>query len=320
HTVPYFTLRATSLVNGGFDTDTTWSKNNWTISGGAARMSNNDGDLTQSSVMVVGDTYKSTIVVSSISGGSITVKFGSSGGQTPITTAGTYTFVGVCAGSTSFILAAAAGTTCVVESVTCDPQHVTQWSDISGYGRHLVQATAAAQPVYSATAGQGGRPGFTFNGSSHYLKATAFTWNQSALILFTAKAITASGGSRAMIDGNATGSAQIITDTVTGSNNRIYAGTNLAMAAPNVPSFDTWYAWEALFSGNNSGFALNGQARTTGAAGSGNPGGLTVGRAGGGGVAFAAECIYELICANADFTDAGERASAVSYLRSNGGV
>ena len=48
-------------------------------------------------------------------------------------------------------------------TITLNGSTVSQWSDKSGNGRHLVQATASKQPAYSATTFNN-RPGITFDG------------------------------------------------------------------------------------------------------------------------------------------------------------
>lgn len=57
-----------------------------------------------------------------------------------------------------------------------DGAAVAQWDDKSGKGRHLVQATAAARPLYrSADATLNNRPAVEFDGTDDVLKYTAST-------------------------------------------------------------------------------------------------------------------------------------------------
>ncbi len=58
-------------------------------------------------------------------------------------------------------------------SITTVSGAVSQWSDKSGNGRHLVQSTAAARPLYSAT-GFNGKPAIDFDGSNDFLKNNSY--------------------------------------------------------------------------------------------------------------------------------------------------
>lgn len=61
---------------------------------------------------------------------------------------------------------------------------VSNWTDKSGNGRTVTQATTTKQPVYSAT-GIGTLPGVTFNGTSHTLTRAAFAYAFSSSSYFT---------------------------------------------------------------------------------------------------------------------------------------
>lgn len=56
-----------------------------------------------------------------------------------------------------------------------DASTISQWSDLSGAARHMVQATTAAQPKFAASA-INAHPGVLFDGTDDYLQVgTAFT-------------------------------------------------------------------------------------------------------------------------------------------------
>lgn len=57
-------------------------------------------------------------------------------------------------------------------SITLNGSTVSQWSDLSGNGRHQVQATAARQPIYNAT-GLNGKGTLTTTGTQ-WMQAAAF--------------------------------------------------------------------------------------------------------------------------------------------------
>lgn len=62
-------------------------------------------------------------------------------------------------------------------SITLNSTTVSQWSDLSGNGRHQVQATAARQPIYNAT-GLNGKGTITTTGTQ-WMQASAFETSAS---------------------------------------------------------------------------------------------------------------------------------------------
>lgn len=59
-------------------------------------------------------------------------------------------------------------------TITLNGSTVSQWSDKSGNGRHLVQATAAAQPTYNATT-YNNKPAVIFDGTSDVMLSNSVT-------------------------------------------------------------------------------------------------------------------------------------------------
>jgi hypothetical protein len=72
-------------------------------------------------------------------------------------------------------------TTGVTFNVAQDGQTVRRWLDKSGNGRHLDQATLAAQPILTATGSPNGKPRITFNGEGVGFTMTSFTPTTVAL-------------------------------------------------------------------------------------------------------------------------------------------
>lgn len=60
------------------------------------------------------------------------------------------------------------------DRVTLNGSTVSQWTDLSGNGRHYSQGVASRQPTWAASA-INGRAGLTFDGSNNILTGTAFT-------------------------------------------------------------------------------------------------------------------------------------------------
>jgi hypothetical protein len=134
-------------TNGGFATDTDWTKGaGVTISGGtmnfsAATSNTFQREATEDSS---GKVYEYTIVVSSVSGGNLVAGINSSppgSADFPaITAAGTYTYRRRYAGTTAYFYIVATGFTGSIDSVSCK----------AVLGNHASQATSASRPVLRA--------------------------------------------------------------------------------------------------------------------------------------------------------------------------
>jgi hypothetical protein len=76
-------------------------------------------------------------------------------------------------------------------SITLNGSTVSQWSDLSGSGRHQVQATASLQPNYSAT-NANGKPALTTTGTQ-WMQASAFASSSAATVFLVWKISNAAG-------------------------------------------------------------------------------------------------------------------------------
>ena len=95
------------VTNGGFDTDSNWSKGaGWTISGGKASNDGSTGNLTQSGILIVGEQYEITVTVSDYVSGSVQVTAGAQfhGSSSILSANGTYTLIQTCSPTTSLFL------------------------------------------------------------------------------------------------------------------------------------------------------------------------------------------------------------------------
>ena len=135
------------LTNGGFATDTDWTKGaGVTISGGTMNFSAATSNTFQREATEdnSGKVYEYTIVVSSVSGGNLVVGLNSSppgSADFPaITSAGTYTYRRRYTGTTAYFYLVATGFTGSIDSVSCK----------AVAGNHASQATAASRPVLRA--------------------------------------------------------------------------------------------------------------------------------------------------------------------------
>lgn len=106
------------IINGGFTTDTDWSKNgNWTIGSGVASTTTDTNSLAQGNVFTVGKVYQVRYDVVSVSAGSVVAKIG----QTVLTTRnapGTYTEIGVCSVDTLLRIQAESNFTGSIDNVS----------------------------------------------------------------------------------------------------------------------------------------------------------------------------------------------------------
>jgi hypothetical protein len=79
----------------------------------------------------------------------------------------------------------------VASSITLNGSTVSQWSDLSGNGRHQAQGSASLQPNYSAT-NANGKPALTTTGTQ-WMQASAFASSSAATIFLVWKIASAAG-------------------------------------------------------------------------------------------------------------------------------
>jgi hypothetical protein len=147
---------------------------------------------------------------------------------------------------------------------------VSQWDDLSGNGRHLLQGTDAARPALQADGS------VLFNGTSHYLKCNAFTLNQPTCVLMVVKQVSWTNGD-IFCDGNSTGTLYIYQAS---SSPNINASSDNSATAPGLnagPSVGSVGVVAVVFNEASSLSRVNKGAPVTGSVGSGNAGGFTLG-------------------------------------------
>lgn len=150
------TLGPELVTNGGFDTDSGWTKGTgWAISSGQATHAAGTGSsLDQANVVTAGKWYKVTVDATATGGtwalqfvGGTTTTIGSS------LESGSYTLYGL-AGTSNTILRIFAGS---ATALTIDNISVRELA-----GNHAVQATAAARPIYGVVPKTGRRNLLTY--------------------------------------------------------------------------------------------------------------------------------------------------------------
>ena len=142
---------------------------------------------------------------------------------------------------------------------------VSQWDDISGEDNHLLQAVGADQPLWQST-------GVLFDGIDHFMKCSAFTFEQPEQIYIVLKQITWASN-KFLHDGNTLNSG-ILRQLTSTPNLGAYAGSvsslngNLAVGSFGIVRL--------LFNGASSELIVNVTTPITGDFGSGDMSGFTL--------------------------------------------
>lgn len=165
---------------------------------------------------------------------------------------------------------------------------VSQWSDKSGNGRHLVQASGPAQPLLQVAPRANN---ILFDGLAQYLKASAFTLNQPTTVYFVGKQVT--WVTNATIhDGNSVNTGLLRQYNVTPNINTYagsFVGENTGWAVGQLAVVSS------VYNGSASSNRINKGVPVTGNAGASNFGGFTLGVRGDIGAGWANVAAYEII-------------------------
>lgn len=153
--------------------------------------------------------------------------------------------------------------------ITVTGAGVSKWADQLGSGHDLAQGTDAARPPFAADGSIG-----PFNGTAHYLKASAFTLNQPESVYLVWKQITATDQD-GVFDGNAANS-MLLQQLLGAGKMGIYSGLSVDESSATMP-LDTYGITTCVFNGASSLLQQNAGTAVTGNAGANNAGGLTLG-------------------------------------------
>lgn len=157
-------------------------------------------------------------------------------------------------------------------SIASSATAVSQWNDVSGNGRHLVQATSTNQPK-TGTRTLNGRNVIDFDGSNDFLKSSAWTLAQPLTYFVVAETDVA--GNQLVIDRGTSGTpgGPILQRNSTGSW-EAFGGTSLIGGTADLNP----HVFAAVFNGASSRLRVDG-AQVAGNAGaqSFSAGGITVG-------------------------------------------
>lgn len=186
--------------------------------------------------------------------------------------------------------------------ITVTGSGVSQWDDVSGNDRHLVQANDANRPAKQVDGS------ILFNGTSHRLTTGAFTRNQPDTIYLLLKQISWTSGDRLM-DGISPGFGQII-QTAVSPELRMGAGSLLPVN--NQLVLDTYGVICCVFNAENALMQIDNGVPVTGDDGANNPGGLNLGTTASGSNAANIQ-VKEVIIYSAAHDDT-TRATIIDYL------
>lgn len=206
-------------------------------------------------------------------------------------------------------------------AVLPDGTGLALYTDESGNGNSLVQATGANQPLYKTT-GPKGKPYVLSDGISQYMDK-AFALSQPTTIYLVFKYVSFASGAT-LIDGFNPNSARI-TDFNGAGQLGLYAGN----FGPTVTVDNNWHALKVVFNGASSGCILDGGPNSpprvgdsgkvsTGDAGTNAAGGLTFGCYAGLS-AFGNFALVELV-EIAGVTSGGNDTSMFGYFSDNYGT
>ena len=216
------------LVNGDFNTDTVWSKGiGWTISGGQALYNGFATNLTQTSVVEDGKSYRVTVDVASISG-PFTVRAGAGGfsATTSFSLSAGIVTATVLSDGPNITIRSDGGTTIAINSISV--------KELSG--NHARQGTSNARPIFKATSR------VDFDGSDDKWTTVSSGGGTTGFLFVSGVNIDATG---------ATYTLWSDTGTNTGYRVRINSSNQLELSAGNGSAYTTVATTETLSAGTS---------------------------------------------------------------------
>lgn len=194
---------------------------------------------------------------------------------------------------------------------------VSQWDDLSGMSHHLLQGTAASQPVFS---GLGTTSKVTFDGSNDYM-TTTFSLFQPQMVYVVMSIITWSNNKN-FFDGltflsmavNMSGTSPSAVYATSNASTKFYGGTNL-----NLLTTSTFQVIAGSYATAGGTLSCNDGIKLSGTINSLNDvGGFTLG-ARGGALLNSNISVKEVFLYN-DTHSAATQTSIITYLRTKWGI
>lgn len=198
-------------------------------------------------------------------------------------------------------------------SSAADAAAISSFYDYSGNARHAVQASGTLQPQIKVAIQNGLRIA-RFDGVDDYLKVV-FTLPRPVTTFTVAMLRTSPADNAAFLDGGSFQTMAHFAPTV-GSPLRMYAGATLSIGTTDTTAF---HRYCSVWNSASSSGQIDDVAAVTGDAGSGTPGGVTLGMGGSGTNWPGAYDIGEVIVVPRVCT-ASEILSTLAYLKAKWGL
>jgi len=272
---------------------------NWSQVGNTLSSNGNNGVVQKNGFWAVGSTYKITYTVIVIAG-TMEAPFDGvtlSGQSSIVSETKTYYYT---PGAVNVRV------TSIVFNGTITALSIKQVT-----GNHLLQATAASQPLWSAA------NGVLFDGVNDLMKATAFALVQPEMIYLVIRQITW-GINRAFCDGNAVANRMVVYQ------NNASPEIDILIVAPVCPNINlilnTLSIVKVLFNGANSFSQVNLTAQSLGNVGVGDGNGFTLGGRYDGAAANYCNIEVKEIIIRRTADNAATQAAIYNYLKSANAV
>jgi hypothetical protein len=181
----------------------------------------------------------------------------------------------------SFSPLSVADLTCWLDSdaayITLNGSDVATWSDRSGAGNDVAQATPANQPLYVSSGGPNNLPYVEFDGASEYVDGSWVQNQPTTRFSVLLPSVSDTGSAIFVLDGAAVNSQALFKAA---GQSRLYMWAGKTLQSDQVIAMDSWHYLTTEYNGVSSSISVNGSVPVTGDAGANNPSGLTIGASG----------------------------------------
>jgi hypothetical protein len=131
------------VVNGGFDTDSGWTKNTWSIGSGVASINTVGIDTIYQPILTIGKTYKLTYTLVSCTSGGVRGRIGTlADGTLGQNTPGVYSFTRIADSSILGVITGSSGFNGSIDNISV----VEVLNSLDGSPTDAVQTTSTSQP------------------------------------------------------------------------------------------------------------------------------------------------------------------------------